>query len=166
MKRERGSRGGKKVSPEERRAFFSNIFMGAGLVTSHLLAAGLGLVYLYPRQVDRRQRLFVGLRSEMPPGSAHSYEAPGGRTVNVVHGQQGFVALSDVCPHLGCRVHWEPSRAEFVCPCHDGHFAADGSPVSGPPKEMGSGLPRYDVVVDGEMVFLEMEVGESREERS
>ncbi len=132
--------------------------MGAGLVTSHLFAAGLAVRYLYPAKIDRRQRLFVGLRSEIPPGSAFTYEAPGGKTISIVRGAKGFVALSDVCPHLGCRVHFESTTGEFICPCHDGHFDADGAPISGPPKEMGASLPKYDVSYDGDMVFLEMDV--------
>jgi cytochrome b6-f complex iron-sulfur subunit len=149
------NRSGKR-SDESRRAFFSNVFMGTGLVLSHAFAGGLLIRYLYPTKNDQKQRLFVGLRSEIPPGSAITYEAPGGRTINVVRGSKGFIALSDVCPHLGCRVHWESTTAEFVCPCHDGHFDANGVAASGPPAEMGADLPRYDVVEDGDMVFLEL----------
>ncbi len=145
-------------SGTDRRAFLTNVFMGTGLVTSHVFAAGLAVRYLYPTSKDNKQRLFVGLRSEIPPGSAFAYEGPGGRTVNIVRGSSGFVALSDVCPHLGCRVHWESANEEFVCPCHDGHFDATGAPVSGPPAEMGSGLPKYNVIEEGDMIFLEMSI--------
>ncbi len=147
-----------EVEGADRREFFLNVFMGTGLVASHLTALGLFLRYLYPTKKATVQRLFVGLRSEMPPGSAKMYEAPGGRTVNIVRGTKGFVALSDVCPHLGCRVHWESSTEEFVCPCHDGHFDATGVATAGPPAETGMSLPEYDVVLDGDMVFLEMAV--------
>ncbi|MCP4603668.1 MAG: Rieske (2Fe-2S) protein [Proteobacteria bacterium] len=145
-------------SGSDRRTFLANTFMGTGLVASHLFAAGLAVRYLYPTKKDNKQRLFVGTVSEIPPGSAFSYDGPGGRTVNIVRGAKGFIALSDVCPHLGCRVHWESTTEEFVCPCHDGHFDASGAPVSGPPAEMGSGLPQYDVIIDGDMVFLEMSI--------
>jgi menaquinol-cytochrome c reductase iron-sulfur subunit len=40
--------------------------------------------------------------------------------------------LSSVCPHLGCSVAWR-DKDEFVCPCHNGHFAADGKLLGGPP---------------------------------
>ncbi len=43
-------------------------------------------------------------------------------------------ALSAICPHLGCVVPWDPGRNEFVCPCHGGTFAADGTHLSGPPR--------------------------------
>lgn len=40
--------------------------------------------------------------------------------------------LSPVCPHLGCMVHYDSDRKEFLCPCHGSIFAADGSLVRGP----------------------------------
>ncbi len=41
--------------------------------------------------------------------------------------------LSSVCPHLGCTIAWNETKDEFMCPCHGGVFAADGSRVAGPP---------------------------------
>jgi menaquinol-cytochrome c reductase iron-sulfur subunit len=40
--------------------------------------------------------------------------------------------FSNVCTHLSCRVTWDEDQNEFICPCHDGHFAADGAIISGP----------------------------------
>ena len=147
-----------KPTVEARRDFLLNSFMGTGLVVSHMTAAGLILKYLYPVKRDTTQKLFVGLKSEMPPGTAIVYEAPGGQTINVVRGNKGFIALSDVCPHLGCRVHFESQTNEFYCPCHAGRFDGDGNPVSGPPAEMGASLPTFPVEIEGDMVFLKMSV--------
>jgi menaquinol-cytochrome c reductase iron-sulfur subunit len=44
-----------------------------------------------------------------------------------------LVAISSTCPHLGCSVAWQAASGKFVCPCHGGCFAADGSRLSGPP---------------------------------
>jgi menaquinol-cytochrome c reductase iron-sulfur subunit len=41
-------------------------------------------------------------------------------------------AFSNVCTHLSCRVSWKEEENQFICPCHDGHFAKDGSIISGP----------------------------------
>jgi len=41
--------------------------------------------------------------------------------------------FSNVCTHLSCRVSWSEDVDEYVCPCHDGRFAKDGSLISGPP---------------------------------
>jgi len=44
-----------------------------------------------------------------------------------------LMAFSDVCTHLGCRITWREDMKEYVCPCHDGHFAVDGQVLYGPP---------------------------------
>jgi menaquinol-cytochrome c reductase iron-sulfur subunit len=54
--------------------------------------------------------------------------------------------LSAVCPHLGCSVGWNETKGQFVCPCHNGVFAGDGSLVSGPPPR---GMDELDVMVEG-----------------
>ncbi len=68
--------------------------------------------------------------------------------------EDGFRVLSDVCPHLGCRVHWQPAEGTFLCPCHMGIFDAEGSAVSGPPAEAAQNLARLDTVVRGNSVFV------------
>jgi menaquinol-cytochrome c reductase iron-sulfur subunit len=40
---------------------------------------------------------------------------------------------SCICPHLGCSVAWHSEGKQFVCPCHNGVFAADGKLLEGPP---------------------------------
>ncbi len=45
-----------------------------------------------------------------------------------------FVAVHQLCTHLGCPVLYEPEDRMLHCPCHEGYFsAADGSVLSGPP---------------------------------
>ena len=141
-----------------RRIFLTNAVMFAGLAVSYTTALGFGARYLFPTKRTREQRLLVGQRSQMPPGSATPFRTPQGQTINVVHSPTGFLALSDVCPHLGCKVHWDANGSEFVCPCHDGHFDAEGNPVSGPPKDMEAGLSRFEVVEDGDLVYLDLKV--------
>lgn len=54
---------------------------------------------------------------------------------------QELKVFSDVCTHLGCRVTWNQERLLFVCPCHDGFFAADGRVTAGPPPKPLIDLP-------------------------
>ncbi len=143
----------------KRRDLLANGVMGAGLLASHSLAAVLGVRYLYPVDEDRRRRLFVAVRSEVPPGASFQFRTPDGQTVNIVNGPSGFMALSDVCPHLGCRVHWEAQDNEFYCPCHDGHFDVNGVATAGPPAEMGARLAQYPLVQEGDILFIEISVG-------
>jgi menaquinol-cytochrome c reductase iron-sulfur subunit len=42
-------------------------------------------------------------------------------------------AFSSICPHLGCSVAWHDEKNNFVCPCHNGQFTADGKLLGGPP---------------------------------
>jgi menaquinol-cytochrome c reductase iron-sulfur subunit len=44
-----------------------------------------------------------------------------------------LIVLSAVCTHLGCTVPWVAKQHQFICPCHIGVFAPDGTLVSGPP---------------------------------
>ena len=48
-------------------------------------------------------------------------------------------AFSAVCPHLGCGVGW--TGAEFLCPCHNSKFAANGDKLTGPSKRGLDPLP-------------------------
>jgi menaquinol-cytochrome c reductase iron-sulfur subunit len=46
---------------------------------------------------------------------------------------QNVTVLSDICPHLSCRVSFKPDTLVFVCPCHDAVFSATGAVIAGPP---------------------------------
>jgi Rieske Fe-S protein len=62
-----------------------------------------------------------------------------------------FVAMSNICTHLGCRVRWITEQEEFFCPCHNGVFDKQGNVVSGPPPRP---LDRYEVKVEDDQIFV------------
>jgi menaquinol-cytochrome c reductase iron-sulfur subunit len=64
---------------------------------------------------------------------------------------QDFVAISNICTHLGCRVRWIADQDGFFCPCHNGVFAKDGTVVSGPPPRP---LDRFEVKVEDGVLFI------------
>jgi menaquinol-cytochrome c reductase iron-sulfur subunit len=65
---------------------------------------------------------------------------------------RNFIAMSNICTHLGCRVRWVADRNKFFCPCHAGVFDKDGNVVSGPPPRP---LDRYEVKVeDGQLSIV------------
>lgn len=41
--------------------------------------------------------------------------------------------LSPICTHKGCNVAWATNENCFICPCHGGQYALDGSVIAGPP---------------------------------
>jgi cytochrome b6-f complex iron-sulfur subunit/menaquinol-cytochrome c reductase iron-sulfur subunit len=80
----------------------------------------------------------------------------------VRHGSD-VVALSAVCPHLGCSIDALPNGS-FACPCHTSTFAADGAKTGGPtPRAMD---PMTTRIEDGFVAvnFQKFRIGtESRE---
>ena len=64
-----------------------------------------------------------GWRKVLSEKAVYVLKAPAGRPR----------VLSAVCPHLGCSIAWNDDKKQFICPCHNGTFAHDGTLVSGPP---------------------------------
>lgn len=62
-----------------------------------------------------------------------------------------FVALSNVCTHLGCRVRWISDNKQFFCPCHNAVFGDDGTVISGPPPRP---LDRYETKVEDDQLYI------------
>ncbi len=57
---------------------------------------------------------------EEPVGTVWLVRQPGGA-------KEPVLALSAECPHLSCPVSLAPDHRSFLCPCHSGSFAFDGS---------------------------------------
>jgi len=54
----------------------------------------------------------------------------------------GPIALSRRCTHLGCRVNYRQELKLIECPCHQSRFTLHGARISGPAK---SDLPKFPV---------------------
>lgn len=62
-----------------------------------------------------------------------------------------YVAMSNICTHLGCRVRWIEDRDQFFCPCHNGVFDKTGNIVAGPVPRP---LDRFEVKVEESQLFM------------
>jgi cytochrome b6-f complex iron-sulfur subunit len=156
---------GRSAAPvPERRHALARI-LNLGLVGSLAAAYGTFAAYaarfLYPAAPARRAWTYVTRLDQIPVGKSLRWTAPTGQTINVTRlgagvGAADFVALSSVCPHLGCQVHWEAHHDRYFCPCHNGTFDPEGKPTGGPPKEGNTPLSRYPLEVRGQLVFIEV----------
>jgi len=69
-------------------------------------------------------------------------------------GDQAVTVFNGRCTHLGCAYSWRTAGSQgeqFVCPCHDGVFALDGTVAGGPPPRPLDTLPVQ--VDDGTVVI-------------
>lgn len=154
----------KSSNPEEpRRSFLttaSGIAMTAGLVAGYGTFGTMLGRFVYPTASQNRGWLFVCTVDSLATGEALDFVSPSG--VKIVVARQGdgstsddFLALSSVCPHLGCRVHWEGPQDRFFCPCHNGAFDRSGNPISGPPKAANQSLVRFPLKVEAGLLYIE-----------
>ena len=65
---------------------------------------------------------------------------------------QGFVALDQKCPHLGCRVPWCQTSQWFECPCHGSKYNRVGEKRGGPAPR---GMDHFVVSVSGGSVVVD-----------
>ncbi len=66
--------------------------------------------------------------------------------------ENGLIALSTVCTHLGCTPNWIESRNKFKCPCHGSGYLRNGVNVEGPAPRP---LDRYKMALgdDGHILI-------------
>lgn len=80
--------------------------------------------YLTSRQEEKLAALAPGDSAivEAEGESFAAWRAPDGE----------LFAVSNVCPHLGCKVHWNSVETSWDCPCHGSRFRPDGTVIEGP----------------------------------
>jgi menaquinol-cytochrome c reductase iron-sulfur subunit len=62
-----------------------------------------------------------------------------------------YIAMSNICTHLGCRVRWIQDKERFLSPCHNGIFDTQGMVISGPPPRP---LDRYEVKLENDQLYI------------
>jgi cytochrome b6-f complex iron-sulfur subunit len=163
-------------SGPDRRDFLSTVstvVMAGGLVAGYGTLVAMAGRYIFPSEVETPW-LFVAEANSIRPGDSLAFESPTGVKIAIARRAANarraagaverpaetddFIALSSVCPHLGCRVHWESANQRFFCPCHNGVFDAQGKAISGPPKAADQELSRYPVKVERGLLYIAVTV--------
>ena len=67
-------------------------------------------------------------------------------------GGKALFALSQRCPHLGCRVPFCESSGRFECPCHGSVYDIAGEYVSGPAPR---GMDRFPLTLEAGTVVAD-----------
>ena len=152
-------------SPEttDRRSFlerFSHWLMAGGLIAGYGTFFSYLARFLFPGKRHDVDWQFVANLDDMGIGSSLFYKSPAGQNVVISRtGDAGtiedFIALSSVCPHLGCQVHWEAQNERFFCPCHNGAFDPEGNPTAGPVKDADQHLARYPLKIENGLLYIE-----------
>ena len=116
--------------------------------------------YLYPKKSAGRW-YFVATVKNFNPGQSIEYNAPDGQSIAISRiGRTGtakdFIALSNICPHLGCKVYWEGKTSSFFCPCHNGRFSSVGKPLEGPPAQASQELIRFPLKIASHLLYIQI----------
>jgi Rieske Fe-S protein len=149
-------------STQTRRTFFSkcgDLAMVSGLVASYGTLGFTALKFLSPDSEDQNlDWQFVATLKSLEGVDSFEYTASSGvkivlaRTAELA--ETGFLALSSVCPHLGCQVFWEAAKDRFFCPCHNGVFDSSGTATAGPPADANQSLTQYPTKVLNDALYV------------
>ena len=146
----------------DRRSFLRTASTGAmlgGLAAGYGTFAAYAGQFLYPSADHSQAWQFVAVASELKAGESLPFTTPSGSKVVIARQGEGntaedFIALSSVCPHLGCQVHWEAVQDRFFCPCHNGAFDRQGVATEGPPAAAKQQLTRFPLRVEEGLLYL------------
>jgi len=151
---------------DRRRGFLSRVsswLMLGGLLSGYGTLFGFAFRFLYPSGRNDSEWQYVTDLAGFASGSSMTYTTPAGQKVVISRladkgAAEDFIALSSVCPHLGCAVHWEAVNNRFFCPCHNGSFDPEGNPTGGPVKDANQPLTRFELMTDAGLLYIRVEM--------
>ena len=108
-----------------------------------------------PTEVKTNNFQMVGLASELDTKGVILNEDIEDKPIMVVrHPETGqLIALNPQCTHQKCNVEVNTKTNLLVCPCHDSHFALDGTAVKKPATKP---LEVYLVKQEGYLIFVKV----------
>ncbi len=150
-----------------RRKFLVTVTLGVGGVSALAIGSVLATSFIGPA-LGKKQVLWV------PAGSLETFSVGDVSTVQLRYEEQSafyrqeiikpvliwrhpdeneIVVYNSTCTHLGCTVHWDTTKNQFLCACHGGAFNLDGSVQTGPPPRP---LDRLAFRVDSGNLLIRM----------
>ena len=147
---------------ESRRTFIStcgNLVMAGGLVSGYGTLGYCGLKFLSPDPKNENlDWQFVATLNSLADVQSFEYTASSGVKIVIAPAAEGtetgYLALSSICPHLGCQVFWEAAKNRFFCPCHNGVFDPSGKATAGPPADANQSLTQYATEIRGDSLYV------------
>jgi menaquinol-cytochrome c reductase iron-sulfur subunit len=147
-----------------RRSFYIGAIYGIWAVIASSLSIP-AFIYLFfpPKARHEEEWVEIGDATKLAPGApvemvfrrnrvdGWKITSEKGTAWVVKHPDNSITAFGPQCTHLGCAYHWDDRKNDFVCPCHNSFFSADGKVISGPAPRQ---LDRFDVKVDGKKLLL------------
>jgi nitrite reductase/ring-hydroxylating ferredoxin subunit len=82
--------------------------------------------------LDLLKRADVESLTDIPAGEGAIVELHGNKTAVHRRTDGTWCALSPICTHLGCVVHWNTHEKSWDCPCHGSRFNTEGEAIEGP----------------------------------
>ncbi|UWX57939.1 Rieske 2Fe-2S domain-containing protein [Chlorobaculum sp. MV4-Y] len=135
----------------ERRGFLHKIVGGVGAIVA-VSALYPVVKYIIPpvKKIKIVNSMTVGKASEVPNGTGKIYQFNEDKVIVVNHGGN-LTAVSAVCTHLGCLVHWDEAADQLACPCHGAKYTQTGQIISGPQPLP---LKQYQAKVEGDSIVV------------
>ena len=138
-----------------RREFLKILWRYLGIIA--LLETGVVSFSLMGARSSRMNRKgkylkTVGSLSDLPPGTVMPIRS--GRFYIIRLEDGGLMAVSMVCPHLGCTVNWDSVEHIFKCPCHSSAFDRFGNVIKSPATKT---LNYFKVLVENGKIKVDLE---------
>lgn len=106
-------------------------FLVSGLIyTFKLLGPKSAGGFFFPKVLFEPSPIFsVGFPADFVPGTVTTLKS---RKIFIIREGNSFKAISVICQHLGCAVHWTKEKNIFECPCHGSKYYKNGVNFAGP----------------------------------
>ncbi|MFZ2287324.1 MAG: ubiquinol-cytochrome c reductase iron-sulfur subunit [Bacteroidales bacterium] len=144
-----------RAPDEGRRSFLKKFWKILGLVAAAELLFFIFSLLKPSREINKGKPgttlRVIGNVEEFAPGSVTPDRI--NRIYIVRESDGGFLALSLICPHLGCSVLWDETKKQFDCPCHSSAFDHHGVVLSSPALRP---LDYYPVIIAERKVTVDL----------